>query len=73
MAYSEKLADRVREAMAEVSRVKEKKMFRGICFLVKDKMCVCVGGNELMCRIGPDGFEEALERKGCRGMIPEDI
>lgn len=44
-------------------------MFRGITFLVDGKMCVSVGNDELMCRIGPEAFEAALERNGCRPMV----
>ena len=54
MAYDEKLADRVREALADIPNVEEKKMFRGVTFMVNDKMCVSVSGNELMLRLDPD-------------------
>lgn len=69
MPYNEKLADRVREALADLPDVEEKKMFRGVCFMVNGKMCVCVSGDELMCRIGPDMQEEALEKNGTRAML----
>jgi TfoX/Sxy family transcriptional regulator of competence genes len=69
MPYNEKLADRVREALAHLPDVEEKKMFRGICFMVNGKMCICVSGDELMCRVGPDVQEEALEKNGTRAMI----
>jgi TfoX/Sxy family transcriptional regulator of competence genes len=69
MAYNEKLADRIRESLGGVVSLEEKKMFRGVCFLVNDKMCICVGNDEMMCRIGPDHFEEALEKSGVRPMI----
>lgn len=69
MAYNEKFTEQVREALIDIPRVKEKKMFRGITFLVNDKMCISVNDEEIMCRIGPDKFEEALEREGCRPMI----
>jgi TfoX/Sxy family transcriptional regulator of competence genes len=69
MAFDEKLADRVRDALATVRRVEEKKMFRGLCFMVNNKMCVSVSGEELMCRIDPKIYEEVLERDGCRPMI----
>jgi len=70
MAYDEKLADRIREALADrdIPHVVEKKMFRGICFMVNDKMCVCASGNEMLCRIGP-AYKDALEQNGVRGMI----
>ncbi len=69
MAYDEKLADRVREALADVPQVVEKKMFRGITFMVNGKMCVSVGDDELMCRVDPELFEVVAERNGCRPMI----
>ena len=48
MAYNEKLVDRIREALAHHPKVEEKKMFRGVTFMVDEKMCVCVSGDEMM-------------------------
>jgi hypothetical protein len=31
-------------------------------------MCVGVVGDELMCRVGPHAYDEALEQRGCREM-----
>lgn len=69
MAYSEKLAQRVREALVTVPNIEEKKMFRGITFMVNEKMCVSVSGDELMCRIDPALQEEVTAKNGCREMI----
>jgi len=69
MAYSEKLAGRVREALAEVPKVEEKKMFRGVTFMVDGKMCVSVSADRLMCRIDPAIHDAAVERNGCQGVI----
>jgi len=68
MPYNEKLADRVREALADIPKVEEKFMFGGVCFMVNGKMCMGVATDELMCRIDPAREEEALERTGCRPM-----
>jgi TfoX/Sxy family transcriptional regulator of competence genes len=70
MAYNEHLADKIREALVEhgITDVEEKKMFRGMCFMVNDKMCVCVSADEMLCRIGPE-YKEVLELNGVRGMI----
>ena len=68
MAYNEKLSDRIREALADVPNVEEKQMFGGACYMVDGKMCVGVVKDEMMCRIGPDIYQEALEKKGCREM-----
>jgi TfoX/Sxy family transcriptional regulator of competence genes len=67
--YNEKLADRIREMLAEMKQVEEKKMFGGLCFMVNGKMCICARDNEMMCRIGADAYETALEKGGCRPMI----
>ncbi len=69
MAYNEKLTARVRDALAETKQVEEKKMFRGVTFMVKGKMCVSVGDNELMCRIDPALHDSVIEKNGCREMI----
>jgi TfoX/Sxy family transcriptional regulator of competence genes len=69
MKYSEKLANRIREALVEVPNVEEKRMFGGLCFMVDDKMCICIRETEIMCRIGPDEFDKAVEKPGTRPMV----
>ena len=69
MAYNEQLNDRLREVMAELPGVEEKHMFGGVCYMLNGKMCIGIVKDELMCRIGPDAYEGALERKGCREMV----
>lgn len=32
-------------------------------------MCVCIAKDEMLCRIGPDEYEAALEKNECRAMI----
>lgn len=69
MAFDEQLADRVRKIFqAKHVRFEEKKMFGGLCFMVRHKMCVGVVKNELMARIDPDIYEDALTKRGCREM-----
>ncbi len=69
MPYSEKLAHRIREALADLPDVEEKKMFRGITFMVNGKMCISVSGDEIMCRIDPAGHDAAMEQNGAREML----
>lgn len=69
MAYNEKLADRVREALTHLSKVEEKKMFSGVAFLVNGKMCVNVSHDDLMCRFDPALLESLSDRVGFRPMI----
>jgi TfoX/Sxy family transcriptional regulator of competence genes len=69
MAYNEALAQRVRQFFEERKiHFEAKPMMGGLCFMVKGKMCVGVEKNRLMARIGPDAYDDALTRKGCRPM-----
>jgi TfoX/Sxy family transcriptional regulator of competence genes len=47
----------------------QKKMFRGITFMVNDKMCISVSGEELMLRIDPETTEQLVEENGIRPMV----
>lgn len=71
MAYSEMLADRIREYLSSFSNLKieEKRMFRGLAFLVNGKMCVNVSDENLMCRFDPDLNHVVAERVGFQPMI----
>jgi len=69
MAYNEKLANKVRSALAHLPEVEEKKMFRGITFMVNGKICISVSNDELMCRIDPELYGAVVKKKGCRPVI----
>lgn len=60
MAYDLGLAERVRECRQVRDDVREKKMFGGLCFMVHGNMCCGVVASELMLRVGPDRYREAL-------------
>ena len=64
MAYNEKLTARIREALGNLPNVEEKRMFRGVTFMVNDKMCITAGDNKIMCRIDPAIHEKAVEGEG---------
>jgi TfoX/Sxy family transcriptional regulator of competence genes len=68
MVYSEMLAARVRNSLGDSLKVEEKKMMGGLTFMVNDKMCVGVLRDDLMVRINPSLYENALRIKGCREM-----
>jgi len=65
MAYNEKLTARIREALAHLPDVEEKRMFRGVTFMVNGKMCISAGDDKIMCRIDPSLHDEVLKRKCC--------
>ena len=68
MAYNEKLADRIRERLADLPVIEEKEMMGGLTFMVNKKMCVGIIKDEMMCRIDPKFHEKAVEMTGCRTM-----
>lgn len=70
MAYNESLAERIRLVMQEKqTSYVEKKMMGGLTFMVDDKMCVGIVGEQLMARIGPDPWEAAIARDGVNEMM----
>jgi TfoX/Sxy family transcriptional regulator of competence genes len=68
MAYDEVLADRVRQALEGRLGLTERKMFGGIAWMLEGNMCVGVLGEDLMVRVGPDGWEDALDEPHVRPM-----
>jgi TfoX/Sxy family transcriptional regulator of competence genes len=64
MAYDEDLADRLREQLAGVGPVTEKKMFGGLAFLLDGHMSVSASrSGGLLARIDPDETDAALEQE----------
>ncbi len=68
MAYDEALAARVRTRLAAQRGVSERRMFGGLCFLLKGHMCAGINGATLMLRVGPERYAEALARPHAREM-----
>lgn len=68
MAYNEQLAEKVKQALSHLKNVQEKKIFRGITFMLHDKMCISVGDDEMMCRIDPALHDSVTRKKGCKTM-----
>jgi hypothetical protein len=69
MAFDEHLAARIRRHFAAKRLpVEEKRMMGGLCFMVRDKMCVGVEKDRLMARVGPARESEALARPHCTPM-----
>ena len=66
MAYDERLAERVRKALARRKGLTERKMFGGIGFMLRGNLCCGVMKDELILRLGPEAAEEAMKKKGAR-------
>ena len=61
MAFSEELAERIRQGLARRKGIEEKKMFGGVGFLLNGNMLVGVWKDSLIVRLGPEEGEEALK------------
>ena len=74
MACDEKLAERIRKYLLanSVHTIEEKKMFRGLTFMIQGKMCVGVSGNELMLRFDPNLHEEFGKLNCFRPMLSKN-
>jgi TfoX/Sxy family transcriptional regulator of competence genes len=59
------LVDRVRAALRGTSKVEEKRMFGGVAFMVRGKMCISARRERLMCRFDPALHDDVLKRKSC--------
>jgi len=53
MAFSEALAERIRQRLARRKNVEEKKMFGGVGFLLNGSLLVGVRKDSLLVRLGP--------------------
>ena len=71
MGYDTKLADRIREYLVTFTKGKidEKKMFGGLGFMINNKMCINVSGENLMCRFDPELQDEVSEKEGFEPMM----
>ena len=62
MAYSDALAERVRERLEKEKRITEREMFGGLGFMWAGNMICGVQGEGLLVRVGPDLHHDALTR-----------
>ena len=63
MAYSDQLAERVREVVTRKKGITEKKMFGGIGFLLNGNMLVGIWKEFLIVRLGPEEGMKALKEQ----------
>jgi TfoX/Sxy family transcriptional regulator of competence genes len=60
VAYSEELADRIRDLLADRGELTERKMFGGIAWMLDGNMACGVLGEELIVRVGTEAGDAAL-------------
>lgn len=62
MAYNEELAQRMRDVLFATPDLVEKKMFGGIGFMVRGNMACGVNKDDLIVRVGPNAYQDALDQ-----------
>jgi TfoX/Sxy family transcriptional regulator of competence genes len=68
VAFDEGLAERVRALLVDQAGTRERKMFGGLCFLCAGNMACGIVGDELMVRVGPREWSDALRHAHTREM-----
>ena len=74
MAFSEHLAERVRQRLRKVNITDEKKMMGGLIFMVNEKMCLGIDMDKntslyrLMVRVGKASHDQLVFKNGSREM-----
>ena len=66
MANDDTHAERLRRALAGRRAISERKMFGGICFMLRDHMLCTASKRGFMFRVGTEREAEALARPGAR-------
>ncbi len=68
MAYDEPLANRIRQAFGTRNDITERKMFGGLAFLYRGRMCCGIVGHDLMVRIRDAEFDAVMRGRHVRAM-----
>jgi TfoX/Sxy family transcriptional regulator of competence genes len=68
VAYNEQLANRIRAIVGNGPELSERKMFGGLAFMHNGNMFCGITRDDLMVRLGPERFEEALASPHARPM-----
>lgn len=66
MPYSRQLADRVRQTLGKQRGLAEKRMFGGVCFLLRGNMLAGIWEQSLIVRLGLDEAAKALKEPNVR-------
>jgi hypothetical protein len=68
VAFDDGLAERIRSVVGDDPGISERKMFGGLAFMLHGHMVCGIIGDELMARVGPDAYPEALALPFAREM-----
>ena len=66
MPYDDGLAHRLRETLGDRPGLTERELFGGLGFMVNGHMACGVLDDAMVCRVGPDAYDEALAEPHAR-------
>ena len=73
MAYSEDLANRIRELVADQPGLTEKKMFGGLAFLIGGNMAIAASGQGgILVRVDPTQSESIVSKSNAETAVMRD-
>lgn len=61
MEFENDLERRIRGILSDKLHLETRKMFGGVCFLLRGHMLCGIAKGKFVARIGPDAYEEALQ------------
>jgi hypothetical protein len=68
MTFSERTAHQIRRAIGNTPGFSERQMYSGIAFMVQGNLCCGVLEDNLVVRVGPDTYDDALREPHTRPM-----
>ena len=68
MAYDEQLAKRIRQVFGARRDIAERRMFGGLAFLLRGRMCCGIVGCDLMVRVADDKLDVVMRGRHVRPM-----
>jgi len=68
VVYEQRLADQVRRILRHEPDIAEKEMFGGLAIMHRGRMVLGIVKDELMVRVGPENYSEALRHPYTRPM-----
>jgi len=68
MACDEQLVERIRGVLGRTPMINEQRMFGGVCFTLNGNMVCGVVGTDIMVRVEPDRYQDALQKPHARVM-----
>ena len=68
MAYDDELAKRIRQVFGARRDISERKMFGGLAFLLRGRMCCGIVGSDLMVRVADAEFDVVMRGRHVRPM-----